>query len=43
VAYLADSIAKVHPTFDNVGFQKEVVEAFPTLELKERVALYKKP
>jgi 3-methyladenine DNA glycosylase AlkC len=38
VAFLANSIANIYPDFDSAGFQKEVVEAFPALELKKRIA-----
>lgn len=38
VAFLAASISKIYPPFDNAEFQKDVVEAFPVLELKQRIA-----
>ncbi len=38
VASLAESISHIYPEFDSSRFQKEVVEAFPTLELKQRIA-----
>lgn len=38
VAFLANAIQKVYPSFQNEAFQKAVVEAFPNLELKGRIA-----
>lgn len=38
VTFLARSIANVYPAFEQEKFQKEVVQAFPQLELKERIA-----
>ena len=38
VAFLARSIVNVYPAFAQEKFQKEVVQAFPQLELKERIA-----
>lgn len=38
VAFLAETISKVYPEFESSRFQKEVVDAFPVLELKQRIA-----
>ncbi len=38
VAFLAQEIANVYPLFDKISFEKDVVAAFPRLELKERIA-----
>jgi len=38
VDYLAHLIMQVQPEFDKVAFSKKVLNAFPTLELKERIA-----
>ena len=37
VALLADSIKNVYATFDKESFERDVLEAFPRLELKERI------
>lgn len=38
VAFLASSIAKIHASFEKEAFEKDVLVAFPNLELKERIA-----
>ncbi len=38
VAFLSDAIAKVYPSFEKNAFEKEIIDAFPNLELKERIA-----
>lgn len=37
VAYLANQFSQVYPDFRSAQFQQEIVTAFPTLELKERI------
>ena len=37
VEKLANEIAKVYPAFKDTDFTKEVLEKFPSLELKERI------
>jgi 3-methyladenine DNA glycosylase AlkC len=38
IALIAHSIKKAYPAFEKDGFEKEVLAAFPQLELKERIA-----
>ena len=38
VTFLADAISNVYPSFEKNAFEKEIVAAFPNLELKERIA-----
>lgn len=38
VTFLAESIAGIYPNFQGNAFKTEVLEAFPRLELKERIA-----
>lgn len=38
VALLAEAIKNSYPAFDKEGFEQAVLEAFPRLELKERIA-----
>ncbi len=38
VAFLANAILTVYPSFEKKAFEKEIMEAFPQLELKERIA-----
>lgn len=38
VAYLSDLVSAAYPSFAADDFQKDVVDAFPSLELKERIA-----
>ena len=38
VEYLGGLISQVYPGFDQAAFQSDVVEAFPALELKQRIA-----
>ncbi len=38
VACLSDAIINIYPSFEKNAFEKETIEAFPQLELKERIA-----
>ncbi len=38
VVFLAEAISAVYPNFQKNTFEKEVLDAFPSLELKERIA-----
>jgi 3-methyladenine DNA glycosylase AlkC len=38
IAFLADSIQKVYPTFEKSNFEQNVLKLFPQLELKARIA-----